>query len=46
MLVQTANEQDFIEMQIDMDKFKIDKEIGDIKYGWYDGMYIAVKLKV
>jgi hypothetical protein len=45
MLVQLANEQDFNEMDIDYSKFKIDKEIGDVQYGWYDGVYIAIKIK-
>ena len=43
MLVQTPNEQDFIEMDIDMSKFKVDKEIENVQYGWYEGNYIAIK---
>jgi len=43
MLVQTPNEQDFNEMDIDMSKFKVDKEIENVQYGWYEGNYIAIK---
>jgi len=43
MLVQLSNDQDFIEMDIDMSKFKLDKTIGEVQYGWYDNIYIAIK---
>ena len=43
MKVQLPNEQDFIEMNIDMSKFKLDKTIDNIQYGFYNGSYIAIK---
>lgn len=43
MSVQLPNEQDFIEMNIDMSKFKLDKTIDNIQYGFYKGSYIAIK---
>lgn len=43
MLVQLPNEQDFLPMDIDMSLFKEDKQINDIKYGWYNSVYIAIK---
>jgi len=43
MKVQLPNEQDFIEMNIDMSKFKLDKSIDGIQYGWYKGTYIGIK---
>ncbi len=43
MKVQLPNEQDFIEMNIDMSKFKLDKTIDNIQYGFYNGTYIGIK---
>ena len=33
----------WIEMNIDLTKFKEDKTIDGIQYGWYKGTYIAIK---
>lgn len=43
MTVQLPNE-DFTEMPIDMSKFKEEKTIGEIMYGWYKGTYIGIKI--
>lgn len=43
MTVQLPNEQDFTEMPIDLTKFKEDKTIDGIQYGWYKGTYIGIK---
>jgi len=43
MQVQLPNEQDFIEMDIDLGRFKLDKQIGEVSFGWYDGTYIGIK---
>jgi len=43
MQVQLPNEQDFYEVDIDLSRFKLDKQIGDISFGWYDGTYIGIK---
>ena len=43
MLVQLPNEQDFLPMDIDMNLFKEDKRTDNIRWGWYNGVYIGVK---
>ena len=43
MQVQLPNENDFIEMDIDPSRFKLDKQIGDVRFGWYEGTYIGIK---
>ena len=43
MKVQLPNEQDFTEMDIDLSQFTHEKTIDGIDYGWYKGVYIAIK---
>lgn len=43
MLMQLPNESDFIEVEIDLKDFKIDKDINGISFGWYHGTYVAIK---
>lgn len=33
----------WIEMDIDADRFSLDKIIDGIQYGWYKGTYIGIK---
>ena len=33
----------WVEMIIDLGRFKPDREIDGIQYGWYKGTYIAIK---
>lgn len=32
------------EMDIDLGRFKLDREINGIQYGWYSGTYIGIKI--
>ena len=34
----------WIEMDIDLGRFKLDREINGIQYGWYSGTYIGIKI--
>jgi hypothetical protein len=43
VLVRFPNESYFIEMEINMDEFKPDKEFDDQIFGWYGDTYISIK---
>ncbi len=43
VLVRFPNECYFVEIQMDMDKFKPDKEFDDQIFGWYGDIYVSVK---
>jgi hypothetical protein len=43
LLVRFPNEYFFTNLDVDLSKFRLDKEIGDELFGWYEGIYICIK---
>lgn len=43
VLVRFPNESDYVEMQIDISKFKQENEFEYEIFGWYNSTYIAIK---
>lgn len=41
--IRFPNESYYMEIEIHWDKFRIESEFENEYFGWYDGMYIAIK---
>lgn len=44
MQVQLPNENDFIELDIDESQFKEESRTDKVRFGWYKGLFIGIKL--
>jgi len=43
VFVRFPNESEFLEIMMDMDDFKPEKEFNDVVFGWYGDVYICLK---